>query len=55
MSIQVVVVSGDCDSDQGGSTQQCLNSRYILKVEPLGFPSGRHMGKKDSKVSGLRN
>lgn len=32
-----------------------LDSGYILKVEPLGFPDGMHMGKNDYKVSGLRN
>lgn len=37
----------DCDSDQGGSTERLLDSRYILKVEPLGFPDGMHVGKND--------
>lgn len=37
----------DCDSDQGGSTEHWLDSRYILKIEPLGVPDGMHVDKKD--------
>lgn len=43
----LIQVRDDCDSDQDDSTEYWLDSRYILKVEPLRVPDGIHVDKND--------